>query len=91
MEQREIRNRIVEKMLRKRVVGAKNRTVDSVVNVALPSHAQGEGKQLIREMLADPDGPIERYGGQRNAIRLRSVEAAVAYLEGHGGNVPFGF
>jgi len=91
MSDQEIRNRIVEKMLRKRIVGGKNRTIDSVVNMALPSHDQGHGRQLIDELVADPDGPIERYGGSRDAIRLTSVADAVDYLEDNDGNVPFGF
>lgn len=91
MADQEIKNRIIEKMLRKRIVGGKNRTVDAVVNMALPSHDQGRGRQLIDEMLADPTGPIERYGGSRNAIRLTSVAAAVEYLKDNDGNVPFNF
>lgn len=91
MSDREICNRIIEKMLRNRIVGGKNRTIDAVVNMSLPSHDQGRGRQLIGEMLSDPGGPIERYGGQRDAIRLRSVEAAVDYLKRNDGNVPFNF
>lgn len=91
MTEQEIRNRLVEKMLRKRIVGAKNRQVATVVDMALPSHDQGAGKRAIDEMLADTSAPIERYGGQRGTIPLTSVEDAVAYLERHGGNVPFGF
>lgn len=91
MTDQEIKNRIIEKMLRKRIVGGKNRTIDTVVNMALPSHDQGRGRQLIDEMLADPTGPIERYGGSRDAIRLTSVEKAVEYLKENDGNVPFNF
>lgn len=90
MGDQELRNRIVEKMLRSRIVGSKNRTIDAVVNMALPSHLQGAGKRAIDEMVA-AGKPIERYGGQRDAIRLTSVEDAVEYLEENGGNVPFGF
>lgn len=90
MGDKEIRNRTVERMLRNRIVGRKNRTVDSVVNMALPSHERGRGKRLIDEMVADPLAPIEQYGGQRGAIRLTRVAAAVEYLREHGGNGPFG-
>lgn len=62
-----------------------------MVNWAAPTHLQGRGKQLAADMVADPGAPIEAYGGQRDAIRLTSVERAVAYLEEHDGNVPFGF
>lgn len=91
MEDQQIRNRIIEKLLRKRVVGGKNRTIDAVVNMTLPSSEQGRGRQLIDELLADPSGPIQRYGGHRDAVRLTSVEAAVRYLREHDGNVPFNF
>lgn len=80
----------MEKMLRKRIVGRKNRTIDAVVNVALPPGQQGAGKEVIREMVAD-GYPVDRYGGHCQAIRLTSVEDAVTYLQDNDGNVPFGF
>lgn len=86
-----VRNRIIEKLLRNRIVGGKNRTIDTVVNWSLPTDLQGRGKQLIDEMVADPTAPIEAYGGQREAIRLTSVDRAITYLEENDGNVPFGF
>lgn len=85
-----IKNRIVEKMLRKRVVGGRNMSIDAVVNMALPSHQQGEGTEAIEAMIAAGE-LIERYGGHREAIRLASVADAVEYLTENGGNVPFGF
>ena len=92
MDDVDLRNRIVEKLLRGRVIGAKKIQIDTPVSRYLPSHAQGRGKRLIREMVADPTAPIEAYGGgQRENIRLVSVEAAIDYLKEHGGNVPFGF
>jgi len=92
MEDKEIQNRIVEKMLRKRVTGGKKKQVDTVVNHSLPSHAQGRGKTLIEEMKADSDAPIEAYGGgHRDNIRLTSVKDAVEFLKENDGNVPFGF
>lgn len=92
MEDQEIRNKIVRKMLRKQVVGGKKRQLDTVVNYSLPSHAQGQGKQLIEEMLADANAPIQGYGGgARQNIQLTSVEDAVKYLKDNDGDVPFGF
>lgn len=91
MVEQEIKNRLIEKMLRNRIVGGKNATIDAVVNMALQSHQQGDGKEAIDEFIANPTGPVERYGGQRDAIRLTSVEDAVEYLKEHDGNVPFGF
>ena len=90
MDDQDIRNRVVEKLLRKRVVGAHKKQVDTVKNW-LPSHAQGRGEGLIREMIRDPDAPLEGYGGSRDNVRLTSVDAAVAYLTDHDGDIPFGF
>jgi hypothetical protein len=90
MDDSEVRNRIIEKLLRKRVVGSHKKRVDTVTNW-LPSHAQGRGEQLIREMVTEPNTPVEGYGGSRDNIRLTSVADAVEYLEQHDGNVPFGF
>lgn len=90
MDDPEIRNRIVEKLLRKRVVGSHKKRVDTVTNW-LPSHAQGRGEQLIRDMIANSNAPLEAYGGSRDNVRLASVADAVEYLEQHDGNVPFGF
>ena len=90
MDDPEIRNRIVERLLRKRVVKSHKKRVDTVTNW-LPSHAQGRGEQLIRELITDPNAPVEAYGGSRDNVRLASVEDAVEYLKRHDGNVPFGF
>lgn len=92
MDDQRIRNQIVGKMLRKRVIGGKKQQIDTVVNYSLPSHEQGRGKQLLEGMLRDPDAPIEGYGGgHRSNIHLSSVEDAVQYLEENGGDVPFPF
>ncbi len=92
MEDQEIRNRIVEKLLRSRTTGSKKQSVDTVVSKYLPSHEEGRGKRLLAEMTTDPDAPIESYGGgHRENVRLTSVEDTVAYLRDNDGNVPFGF
>lgn len=78
-------------MLRKQVVGAHNRTVDAIVDWSFASHEEGEGRELLEEMVTDPEAPVEGYGGHRGAVRLTSVEAAVHYLKSNGGDVPFGF
>ena len=92
MEEQDIRNRIVRKMLRKQIVGNHKKQIDSIVNMCLPSHEQGWGKELLEAMATDPDSPVERYGGgHRQNVRLTSVEDAVDYLTQNGGDVPFGF
>ena len=92
MDDAEIKCRIVEKLLRNRVIGGKNWTIDRAVDHALPSHAQGRGRQLLEnEMIPQAQASIQQYGGQRDAITLTDVEQAVEFLDRNGGNVPFGF
>jgi hypothetical protein len=93
MDDKEIRNRIVEKMLFDGpITGGNKTTTDTAVNKYLPSHEQGRGKTLIDEMLSDRTSPIEGYGGGgRQNIRLTSVEEAVNFLNDNDGNVPFGY
>lgn len=92
MDDAEIKCRIVEKLLRNRVFGSKNWTVDRTVDHALPSHEQGRGRQLLEnEMIPQAEASIQGYGGQRNAIKLTDAKQAVEFLEENGGNVPFGF
>ena len=86
----EVRNRIIEKLLRKKVTGSHKKQVDTVVNW-LASSDQGQAKQEIEEMVADPGCPLERYGGSRDNIRLSSISGAVKYLKENGGNLPFNF
>lgn len=92
MDDQDCRNRMVRKMLRKRVVGNHKKQIDTVVNMSLPSHEQGRGKDLLDEMVSDANAPVEAYGGgHRQNIRLTSVDDAVEYLKSNGGDVPFGF
>lgn len=94
MEEQEIRNRIVRKMLKNRIVGNHKKQLDTVVSdiAALPSHEEGRGKDLLEEMVSNPDTPIQGYGGgHRQNVRLTSVGDAVSYLEDNDGDVPFGF
>jgi hypothetical protein len=88
----EIKCKIVQKTLRHRVVGSKNRTIDAVVNVALPDYLQGEGRQLLEnEMLPHNEAGFVRYGGQRDAITIEDPSKAVEFLESNEAEVPFGF
>lgn len=90
-EPTDLKVKVVRYLARNRVTGNHNRMVDTVKNRAgIPTHAQGTAEDVIRELVRDPEAPVEAYGGQRDAIRLTSIDAAVAYIEEHGGNVPFG-
>jgi len=71
MEDQDIKNRIVRKMLRKQIVGNHKKQIDSIVNMCLPSHEQGRGKELLEDMATDPHSPVEMYGGgHRQNVRL---------------------
>lgn len=93
MEDTEIKCRIVEKLLRKRVIGNHKWSLDKTVDYALPSHARGRGRQLIEdEMLPRAEAGLIRYGGgARDNIHLTDASSTVEFLKQHDGNVPFGF
>lgn len=83
---------MVRKMLRKRVVGDHKKQIDTVVGFSVATHDEGRAKQLLKQMVTDPNIPIEQYGGgHRDNVRLTSVAEAVEYLKANGGDVPFGF
>lgn len=92
MDDQAIRNRIVYTLVRKGVVGSHKKQIDTVVNQCLPTHDRGRGRELLEEMLADPNAPVEGYGGgHRQNVRFTGIEDAVAYLEANDGDVPFGY
>lgn len=92
MDDQDVRNRLVEKMLRKGVIGGHKRQVETIVNLALPTHVRGRGKELLEGMVTDPTIPVEAYGGgARDNVRLTSAKDAVTYLKENDGNVPFGY
>jgi len=80
---------IVQKLARKRVVGQHKRKVDEVKNWFATSD-QGRAEDLIRDMIRDPEAPLEGYGGSRDNVRLTSVEDAKEYIKDHGGELPWG-
>lgn len=87
----ELKVKIVYYLARNKVTGSHNRTVDTVRKRAgIPSHDEGRAETAIRELIREPEAPVEAYGGQRDAIRLTSIQAAVEYIEAHDGDVPFG-
>jgi hypothetical protein len=89
--QTDLKVKIVRYLARNNLTGGHNRTVDTVKNRAgIPTHAQGDAEETIRELIRNPDAPVEAYGGQRDSIRLTSIADAVEFIENHGGDVPFG-
>ena len=63
--------------------------VDTVKNW-FASSDQGRIEALIREMIRDPEAPVEAYGGSRDNVRLTSVAEAKRYIVEHGGELPWG-
>lgn len=84
-----LRVKIVKKMARKRVVGGHKKRVDTVKNWFAASD-QGRAEDLVREMIRDPEAPLEGYGGSRDNVRLSSIEDAKEYIEERGGELPWG-
>lgn len=81
-------------MLKNGIVGNHKKQIDTVISdiAALPTHEEGRGKNLLEEMVSDPQAPVEGYGGgHRQNVRLTSVQDAVDYLKDNDGDVPFGF
>lgn len=90
-ERTELQIAIVYYLARNGVTGGHNKTVDTVKNRAgIAVHEQGDAEEVIRELVRDPAAPVEAYGGQRDAIRLTSMQDAVEFIEERGGEPPFG-
>ncbi|GAB3688800.1 hypothetical protein GCM10028857_23410 [Salinarchaeum chitinilyticum] len=90
MDDQAIKNEIVYTMVRKRVTGGHKKQVTTLVGMALPSHLEGRGKDLVDDLVQV--GVVERYGGGHRAnVRLCSLDAGISYLERNDGEVPFGF
>lgn len=89
MSNNELRVEIVEDLARKRVVGGHKKQIDTVKNWC-ESSDQGRAEDLIREMIRNPEAPLEGYGGSRDNVRLTSIEDAKEYIEERGGDLPWG-
>lgn len=90
-DQSAIALKIVRYLARNNVTGRHNVTVDTLKNrVGVPIHQQGMVEDTVRELVSDPDAPVAAYGGTRDAVRLTSIAETVAFIERHGGDVPFG-
>ena len=90
MNDREIKNAIVNTMLHKGLTGSHKAQRQTVVGWAVASHDEGRAKELLDELIRA--GVLEAYGGgHRGNVRLSSVDEAVQYLRDNGGDVPFGY
>lgn len=77
---------VVEILGQKGVIRNKHVQIDTVVNW-FPSHEQGDVKDAIDELLAEPDSPVIRK--RQNTIRLKDASEAREYLRENGRDVPF--
>lgn len=84
-----LRLKVVQRLTRKRVVGSHKKRVDTVKNW-FATDEQGRVESLIREMIRDPESPLEGYGGSRDNVRLTSIEDAKRYILERGGELPWG-
>jgi hypothetical protein len=89
----ELRNAVVNYLLKNTVTGSHKQTINTVVDrAAIASHDEGQARELIDEMLSDPASPIEGYGGGgRQNIRLIDLQSGANYLKANDGPVPWGW
>lgn len=85
----ELRVKIVQKLARKKVVGGHKKRVDTVKNWFAASD-QGRVEAELRELVRDPNAPVEGYGGSRDNVRLTAIADAKRYIREHGGEIPWG-
>ena len=84
-----LETKIVEKLVRRRVVGAHKKQVDTVKNW-FASDEQGRVESLLREMIRDPEVPLQGDGESRDNVRLTSMSAAKRFILDNGGELPWG-
>lgn len=84
-----IKIKLVKKLARKKVVGHHKKQVETVKNW-FATDEQGRAEEVIREMIRNPEAPVEGYGGSRDNVRLTSIDDAKTYIQDHGGDLPWG-
>jgi len=89
MVEEEVQVRVVQLLARKRVVRAHKKQVDTVKNW-FATDEQGHVEDVIRDMIRDPDAPLEGYGGSRDNVRLTSIDDAKQSIVERGGELPWG-
>jgi hypothetical protein len=83
--------KIIYKMASNGVTGAHNRTIEHIAsNWGFASHNEGKVKELLEELATDPEAPVEKYGGHRNAVRLTDMQEAKSFIKENGGELPWG-
>jgi len=93
MTETNLKCKLIETMVRKRVTGGKKVSVDTLVNHSVRDSDAGDAKQVIRdEMIPRREASIIQVGGgARENVQLADIDEAVQFLKDNGGDVPFGF
>jgi hypothetical protein len=80
-----LRNKVVRKLLMKRVIGGRKRQIDTVKGW-FSSDEQDAVVKIIEEFLGGGEIPLYKYGGgARDNIHLSEAYGAVEYLYEHDG------
>lgn len=77
------------KALRRNIINEKHVPPEGIVCV-LPTHARGEGVDLLQEMVTQNEAGWAEYGAT-NSYHIVDVEKAKNFVKRNGGDLPFGF
>lgn len=77
MDDEELADKIVLRLLRKRVVGRRTVSVETVAGW-FPTHLGGRVKELVEQLSRDPDSPIEST--RKRGVRLVGLSEASQFL-----------
>ncbi|GAA0524718.1 hypothetical protein SAMN04488066_10627 [Halorubrum aquaticum] len=93
MTDQDLKNKVVNTLLNKRVTGSNKTSIDTLLNYSVRDSEQGKARDLLKdEMLPNAEASIQQVGGgARENVQLADVKEAVRYLYEHGGDVPWGF
>ena len=88
----ELALKMVDYLVSNKVTGNHKKSKDTVISYsAIPTHAEGDARDVLDKMARNPP-PIEEYGGgHRENVRLTSIQDGVDFIEDHGGDPPWGF
>lgn len=84
--ERDLKGEIVRTLLRKTVVGKHRKQLETVVNW-FPRYQENEVRELLEEMVDDPESPVESYGkGDYSNIFIDDYDDAKKFVEDQGLN-----
>lgn len=83
----ELANKVVSKLLRKKVTGSKHHQRQTIAGW-FASDEQGNVKDVLDDLVADPNAPLQQTG--RDTVQLTSMQDGKEYVKQHGGDLPWG-